>query len=116
MKEGLSNHKYTKAEVRIDLMASEIIRMGQIVEIGDISQIIVQDRIIKATDLEEIPEGIVDRIIEEITGMEDTITIIEIGIDQEKEISQETTITAEIEVQAIVDQGQGLEPVQIGIG
>ena len=42
---------------------------------------IVQDRIIDATDLEEIPEGIVDRMIEEITGMKDTITIIEIEID-----------------------------------
>ena len=38
---------------------------------------IVQDRIIEATDLEEIPEGIIDRII----GMKDTITIIEIEID-----------------------------------
>ena len=42
---------------------------------------IVQDRIIEATDLEEIPEDIVDRMIEEITGMKDTITIIEIEID-----------------------------------
>ena len=43
-------------------------------------------------------EGIVDRIIEE------TIEIIEIGIDQEKEHSQEITVTAVIEAQAIVDQ------------
>ena len=49
-------------------------------------------------------------------GMKDAITIIEIEMGQEKGISQEITITTEIEVQATVDQGQGLEPVQIGIG
>ena len=80
MKEGLSNHKYTKAEVKIDPMAREVTRIGQIVEVGDILQMTVQDRIIEAIDLEEIPEGIVDRMIEEITGMKDTITIIEIEI------------------------------------
>ena len=50
-----------------------------------------------------------DRMIEEITGMKDIITTSEIEIDQE------ITIRAEIEVQAIVDQDQGLEPVQIEI-
>ena len=64
----------------------------------------------------KILEGIVDRIIEEITGMKDTTTIIDIEIDQEKDLSQETTITAEIEVQAIVDRDQSLELVQIGTG
>ena len=59
-------------------MAREVIRIGQIMEVGDILQMIVQDRIIEATDSEEIPEGIVDRIIEEITGMKD---IIEVEID-----------------------------------
>ena len=54
-------------------------------------------------------------MIEEITGMKDIITITEIEVDQEKGISQEITITAEVEVQAIVDQDQGLEPVQIEI-
>ena len=81
MKESLSNHKYTKAEIRIDPMAREVTRIGQIVEVGDSLQIIVQDRIIEATDLEEVPEGIADRMIEEITGMKDTITITEIEID-----------------------------------
>ena len=42
---------------------------------------IVQDRIIEATDLEKILDGIVDRMIEEIIGMKDTITIKEIEID-----------------------------------
>ena len=76
------------------------------------SWIIVQDRIIEATDLEETPEGIVDRMMEEITGMKDIITITEIEVNQDKGFSQEITITAEIEVQAIVDWDQGLEPVQ----
>ena len=100
--------------MRIDPVASEATKIGQIVEVGDTSQIIVQDKIIEATDLEETPEGIADGMIEEVTGIKD-ITITEIEVDQEKGISQEITITAEIVVQAIVDQDQGLEPVQIGI-
>ena len=78
-------------------MAREVTKTGQIVEIGDISQIIVQDRIIEVTILKEMLEGIVDRIIGETTE------IIEIGIDQEKEHSQEITVTGMIEAQAIVD-------------
>ena len=35
-KEGLSNHKYTKAENGTDPMAREVTRIGQIVEVGDI--------------------------------------------------------------------------------
>ena len=50
-------------------------------------------------------EGIVDRIIEETTE------IIEIVTDQEKDHSQEITITAVIGAQAIVDQDQGLEQI-----
>ena len=67
MKGSLSNPKYIKVEVRIDPMAREVTKIGQIVEIEDVSQIIVQDRIIEATDLEETPEGMADRMIEEIT-------------------------------------------------
>ena len=84
-------------------MAREVTKKGQMVEVGDMSQIIVQDRIIEATDVEETPVGIVDRMIEKITGMKDIITITEIEVDQEKGISQEITITAETVVQAIVD-------------
>ena len=81
MKGSLSNHKYTRVEVRIDPMAREVTKIGQIVEVGDILQIIVQDRVIEATDLEQTPEGIADRMLEEITGMKDIITITEIEID-----------------------------------
>ena len=97
MKESHSSDKYTKVEDRIDLMAREVTRIGQIVEVGDNSQTIVQDRIIETTDLEEIPEGITDRMTEEITEMEDIIIIAEIEIDWEKEVAQEITITAGIE-------------------
>ena len=37
------NHKYTKVEDRADLMVKEVTKPGQIVEIGDISQMIIQD-------------------------------------------------------------------------
>ena len=63
--------KYIKVEVRIDPMAREVTKMGQIIEVRDMLQMIVQNRIIEATDLEETPEDIVDRMIEEITGMKD---------------------------------------------
>ena len=36
MKEGLSNHKYTKAENGTDPMASEVTRISQMVGAGDI--------------------------------------------------------------------------------
>ena len=69
----------------------------QIVEIGDISWTTVQGRIIEVTILEEMLEGTVDRIIEETTE------IVEIGTGQEKDHSQEITLTAVIGAQAIVD-------------
>ena len=55
--------------------------LGGPVEVGDSSQIIVQDKIIEATDLEETPDGKADRMIEEITGMKDIITITEKEVD-----------------------------------
>ena len=93
----LSNGKYTTAEVRIGPMAREVTKTGQIVEIGDISWITVQDKIIEVTILEEMLEGTVDRIIEETTE------IVEIGTGQEKDHSQEITITAVTGARAIVD-------------
>ena len=89
---------------------------GQIVETGDISWVIIQDRIIETTDLEETPEGMVDKIIEKITGMKGTVVTIEIWIGQEKELLQGIMAMAEIEAQAAIDLEQGLELVQIGIG
>ena len=42
MREGLLNHKYTKVEDRTELMVKEVTKPGQIMEIGDILQIIIQ--------------------------------------------------------------------------
>ena len=80
MKEGLSNDKYTKAEVRTGLTVREVIRTGQVVEIGDNLQIIDPDRIAEVAILEETLEGMVDRIIEETIEMKDIMITIEIGI------------------------------------
>ena len=57
--------QYAKAEVGLDPLAREVTRIGQIVEVEDILQMIVQDRIIETTDLEEIPDGIVGRKLQE---------------------------------------------------
>ena len=115
MKESPLSHKYTKVEHRADLIVKEVTTPGQIVEIGDILQIIAQGKIIEATDLEEIPEGMVDRIIEKITGMKGMVVTIEIGIGQGKELSQGVMVMAEIEAPAIIDLDQGPELIQIGI-
>ena len=103
MKEGLSNHKYTKAEVRTGLMVREVIRTGQVVEIGDSLQIIDPYRITEVAILEETLEGMVDRVIVETIEMKDIMITIEIGIGQEKGYLQEITVEAEIEVQVTVD-------------
>ena len=78
MKESLLYCKYTKVEVRIDPMARDVTIIGQIVEVEDRTQIIVQDRIIEATDSEVIPEGRADRMIKGTTEMKDTVTITKI--------------------------------------
>ena len=77
-------------------------------------QTIIQDKIIEVIDLEEISEGITDRIVEKSTGVKGMITTIEIGIDQEGELLQETI--GEIEALAMIGLDQGPELVQIGIG
>ena len=115
MKESPLNHKYTKVEDREDLMAKEVTKSGQIVEKGDTLQIIVQGKIIEATDLEETPEGMVDKIIEKITRMKGIVVTIEIGIGQGKELLQGIVVLAEIEALAMIDLDQGPELVQIGI-
>ena len=86
---------------------------GQTMEMGDIEQIIVQGKIIEATDLEEISEGMVDKIIEKITGMKDMVITIEIGIGQGNELLQ--GVMEEIEALAMTGLDQVPELVQIGI-
>ena len=78
-------------------------------------QTIAQGKIIEATDLEEISEGMVDKIIEKVTGTKGMVITIEIGIGQGKELLQGVMVMEEIEALAIIDLGQGPELVQIGI-
>ena len=74
----------------------------------------MQDKIIEAIDSEEILEGMVNRIVEKVTGMKGIITPMEIGTGQGKESLQEAMV--EIEALALIDLDQGPELVQIGIG
>ena len=74
----------------------------------------MQAKIIKVTDLEEISEGILERIVEKGTEMKGMVTAIETGIDQEREPLQETI--GEIEDLAMIGLDQGPELVQIVIG
>ena len=67
------------------------------------------------TDLEEISEGMVDKIIETITGIKGMIVTIEIGIGQGRELLQGVMVMEEIEALAMRDLDQGPELVQIGI-
>ena len=116
MRKGPLNPKYIRVEVRIVLVIREVIRTGQVVGTGDSLQVIGPDRTIETAILEETLEGMVEKIIEEVTEMIDIRITVEAGIDQEKEHLQEIIVVAEIEVQVTVDQGQYLELVQIGIG
>ena len=45
-----------------------------------------------------------------------TMVTTEVGIDQERDHSQETIVVIELEVQATVGRGQNPEPVQGGKG
>ena len=116
MRKGPLNPKYTRVEVRIDLIIREVIRTGQIVGTGDNLQMIGPDRTIEIAIFEETLEGIVDKIIEEVIEMIGIVITIEAGTDQEKGHLQEIIVLAEKEVQVTVDQDQDLELVQIGIG
>ena len=90
------------------------IEPGQMIETRVMVQTIIQEKIIEVTDLEEISEGITDRIVEKNTEVKGMVTTIEIGIDQEGEPSQETL--GEIEALVMIGLDQGPELVQIGIG
>ena len=68
----------------------------------------------KSQDLEEISEGMVDRIVEKVTEMKGMVTTTEIGIDQAREPLQEAI--GEIEALAMTGPDQGPEVVQMGIG
>ena len=115
MKGSPLSHKYTKVEGRADLMVKDGNKPGQIMETGDIVQIIAQDKIIEARDLEEISEGMVDKIIETITGMKGMVVTIEIGIGQGRELLQGVMVMEEIEALSMIDLDQDPELVEIEI-
>ena len=71
------NPRYIRVEVSIGLMVREVIRTGQVVEIGENLLIIDPDRITEVAILEETLEDMVDKIIEETMEMKDTMTTIE---------------------------------------
>ena len=70
---------------------------------------------IEATDLEEISEGMVDKIIVKIIGMKGIIVTIEIGVGQGKELLQGVMVMEGIEALAMIDLDQGPELIQIEI-
>ena len=70
----------------------------------------------RSTTSEELLEGMVDKIIEKITGMKGIVVTIETGVSQGKELLQGIMVITKIEAQAIIDLDQGLELAQIGIG
>ena len=77
---------------------------------------IVQDRIIEATDIEEAPEGIVDKNNRENYINERYGSINRDRSRSREELLQGIMAITEIEAQATIDLDQGLELVQIGIG
>ena len=97
MRKGPLNPKYVRVEVRIGLVTGKAFRTGQIVGIGDNTQVIGLDKTIETVIFKETLEGMEDKII------------IEAGTGQGKRHLQEIIVVAEIEVQATVDLGQVLE-------
>ena len=115
MKESLLSHKFTRVEDKVDFMVKESTKLGQIMETGDMVQIIIQGQIIEAIDLEEISEGTVDKIVEKIRGVKDMVTKIDIGVGQGKGPLQGVMAMEETEALATIGLDQGPELVQIGI-
>ena len=71
---------------RIGLMFKEDISLDHMTEAGAMVQKTIQDRIIEVTDLGEILEEILDKIVEKGTEMRGMVTtMIEIETDQERE-------------------------------
>ena len=112
-----SNPRYTRVEVRLGPTIREITRIEmvhQTLEVQDNMGTIDPDKIIETITLEETPEGTEDKIIEKNIEIIGAMNIIEVEIGQEKVHFQGTIVTIEIEVPAVVDQGQDLKLVLIG--
>ena len=116
MNKGPLNPKYIRVEVRIGLITEKAFRTGQIIGIGDSTQVEGLDKIIETVIFKETLEDMEDKIIEEDIEMIDIMIIIEAGTGQEKGHLQEVIVVVETEVQVTVDLGQAPEVVQIEIG
>ena len=87
--------KYIKAEVRIDPITKEVIRIevtGQIAETEDNIEIIGLHKAIETIIFEEIPEDTEDRKVEENIGMIGAMNTVEVGTGQGKGHLQEVII------------------------
>ena len=116
MKGDPSNPRYTRVEDKVGLMLRGHIRPAQMIETEVMIQAIMQDKIIKVIDSEEILEETIDKTVEkgtEVKGIAMAIEV-EIGIGQEREPLQEI-----IERNRSSDSDRstsGPEQVQTGIG
>ena len=125
MKRDHLSLKYIKAEEedKTEVIIKEIIRIetdqtiGQVVEIEDNSEIGPElSRTTEVTisgimlgDMEDkAAEGNIEMIVI------DVMVTIEVGIDQERDHSQEFIVVIGWEVQAVVDLGWDPEPVPVG--
>ena len=59
------NPKYITLEARIHLITGKAFRTGQIVGIGDITQVVGLDKTMETVVFEETLEGMEDKIMEE---------------------------------------------------
>ena len=109
MREGPLSHKYIRVGDRIGPMVKEEISLGQMIQTGAMVQIVIQDRIIRVVDLEEISEEILGRVVGKATEMKGMVTTtIEIGTDQGREHLQETIEGIDVLAMISIDQGPEL--------
>ena len=115
MKGDPLNPRYTRVEDKVGLMIRGHIRPDQMIETEVMIQAMMQDKIIKVIDSEEISEETIDKTVENGTGAKEIAMVIEveIGIGQEREPLQE--IIEGIEALIVIDLDQGPEQVQTGI-
>ena len=84
MREGPSNPKYIRVEVRIGPLTGKTSKIGQVTGIEDRTQVIGLDKAIGIIVLKETIEHIEDKIVEEDIEMKDIMTTIEAETGQEK--------------------------------
>ena len=85
MREGPSNPKYIRVEVRIGPLTRKTSKIGQVTGIEDRTQVVGLDKAIKIVVLKETLENMEDKLIEETIEMNGIMTIIEAEIGPEKE-------------------------------